>query len=302
MTRRILLVTHPGRADVRSHVRELVGMLKAAGIEVVVSAAMVDEALVARSELGHPELADPVCPAVGCELVLVLGGDGTILRGAEVSRDAGVPLLGINFGHVGFLAEAEAENLRGAVTQIADTDYAVQERMTVDITARVGDRHLLDTWALNEVSLEKVERGRMIMLTMEIDGRPVSTWGCDGVILATPTGSTAYAFSAGGPVMWPDVKALLVVPISAHALFARPLVVAPDSRLAVDLPLDAADPAVVWCDGLRSFDLPPGGRVEVTHGRRPVLLARLNNEPFADRLVTKFALPVEGWRGAGLTR
>ena len=137
----------------------------------------------------------------------------------------------------------------------------------------------------------------MIQAVIEIDGRPLSTWGCDGVIVATPTGSTAYAFSAGGPVLWPDAFSLLIVPISAHALFARPLVVSPDSVVAVEMSRDAMGRAVMWCDGSRSVDLPVDGRVVVRRGTRPVRLAKLNKEPFTDRIVEKFELPVRGWRG-----
>ena len=136
----------------------------------------------------------------------------------------------------------------------------------------------------------------MLEVVTEVDGRPVSTIGCDGVVMATPTGSTAYAFSAGGPVVWPEVEALLMVPISAHALFSRPLVVAPTSVLAVEV-LDRAGSGVLWCDGRRTLELPPGARIEVRRGSEPLRLARLNTGPFTDRLVAKFQLPVTGWRG-----
>ena len=137
----------------------------------------------------------------------------------------------------------------------------------------------------------------MLELVVEVDGRPLSRWGCDGVVAATPTGSTAYAFSAGGPVVWPTVDALLVVPISAHALFARPLVVAPSSVVALEV-LPSGTTGVVACDGRRTRPLPARARVEVRRGADPVLLARTSDEPFTDTLVRKFALPVEGWRGA----
>ena len=156
---------------------------------------------------------------------------------------------------------------------------------------------LCSSWALNEVTVEKASRERMLTLTVEIDGRPLSTWGCDGVVMATPTGSTAYAFSAGGPVVWPGVEAVLVVPISAHALFARPLVLAPQAHLAVDLVAGTEGHGVLWCDGRRAVDLPPGARVEVTRSSVPVRLARLTSSPFTDRLVAKFDLSVAGWRG-----
>jgi NAD+ kinase len=234
------------------------------------------------------------------ELVVVLGGDGTVLRGAEVARAAGVPMLGVNLGRVGFLAEAEDEDLAYVVDRIVARDYAVEERMTIDIDVTLDGGPLARTWALNEASVEKAVRERMIEVLVEIDGRPLSKWGCDGVIFATPTGSTAYNFSAGGPIVWPEVEALLLVPISAHALFARPLVASPRSVLALQLHPDGADDgskgAVMWCDGRRVVDLPPGARVEVRRGAVPVRFARLHQAPFTDRLVAKFALPVQGWR------
>ena len=156
----------------------------------------------------------------------------------------------------------------------------------------------------------------MLDLVIEVDGRPLSRWGCDGVVFATPTGSTAYAFSAGGPVVWPEVEALLLVPISAHALFARPMVVSPRSVLAAEVigatpgPRRDFSRRVLWCDGRRRVELDPGARVEVRRGSEPVLLARLRGAgavgegaeigaPFTDRLVAKFGLPVAGWRGQG---
>ena len=159
----------------------------------------------------------------------------------------------------------------------------------------------MSTWALNEATVEKAARERMIDVITEVDGRPLSRWGCDGVVCSTPTGSTAYAFSAGGPVVWPEVEALLMVPISAHALFAPPMVVSPRSVLAVELIAGhETSGAVLWCDGRRKVDLPPGARVEVRRGALPVLLARLQGPGpagFTDRLVAKFGLPVAGWRG-----
>jgi NAD+ kinase len=236
--------------------------------------------------------------AEGAELVLVLGGDGTILRGAEFSRAVDVPLLGINLGHVGFLAEAEREDLDATVEHIVRREYSVEERMTLHADVQLDGDLIASSWALNEVSIEKASRERMLETTLVVDGRPLSSWGCDGIIVATPTGSTAYAFSAGGPVMWPQVDAMLVVPNSAHALFARPLVLAPETHFVIEIQRENAGPGVLWCDGRRHVDLPPGARIEVRKGLRPVRLARLNAAPFTDRLVEKFDLSVAGWRGS----
>jgi len=230
--------------------------------------------------------------------------DGTLLRAAEMARECGTPLLGINLGHVGFLAEAEHDDVEITIDAIVHRRYTAEERMTLDVTVYRdidldGDKELVcTTWALNEASVEKAARERMLEVVVEVDGRPLSRWGCDGVVCATPTGSTAYNFSAGGPIVWPTVESLLLVPIRAHALFARPLVVATSSVLAVEVIGHTDGTGVLWCDGRRTVDLPPGARIEVRRGGTPVRLVRLHQAPFTDRLVAKFGLPVRGWRGA----
>jgi NAD+ kinase len=288
----ILLVTHTGRPAAMRSAHLVAGRLAAAGIAI--------RLLAPEAERLRLPGADVVPPgphaATGCELVIVLGGDGTLLRGAEFARAAGIPMLGVNLGRVGFLAEAEREDLSEVTDRVVQARYDVEQRMTLDVTVHVDGELVAETWALNEASVEKAARERMLDVVVEVDGRPLSRWGCDGVVCATPTGSTAYAFSAGGPVVWPEVEALLLVPISAHALFSRPLVVGPNSVLAVELVPGAAR-GVLWCDGRRFVDVPPSGRVEVRRGGRPVSLARLHRAPFTDRLVAKFALPVRGWRG-----
>jgi NAD+ kinase len=231
------------------------------------------------------------------ELVMVLGGDGTILRAADEVRGADVPLLGVNLGHVGFLAESERADLAQTVESVVKREYTVEERMALDVTLWADGIKMAHTWALNEVSVEKGDRERMLEVVTEVDGRPLSSFGCDGVVMATPTGSTAYAFSAGGPVVWPDVAALLMVPISAHALFTKPLVVSPDSTLAVEVLTRTNAHGIMWCDGRRSWPLPPGSRIEVTRSAEPVRLARMHASPFSARLVSKFELPIQGWRG-----
>ncbi|WP_425472443.1 NAD kinase [Subtercola boreus] len=231
------------------------------------------------------------------ELVIVLGGDGTILRAAEIVRGCPVPLLGVNLGHVGFLAESEREDLRASVERVLGGDYLVEERMTLDVVVTHRSEVVYEGWALNEATVEKASRERMIEVVIEVDARPLSSFGCDGVVMATPTGSTAYAFSAGGPIVWPSLDALLFVPLSPHALFSRALVIGPDSVLAVEMLERTPGAGVLWCDGRRGFDLPPGSRIESRKSAVPVRLARLTHGPFSDRLVRKFALPVEGWRG-----
>ncbi len=292
MTRSVLLLAHTGRQKTADAARRVVRRLQAAGVQVRVLAEEAEDIGLTGISVCHASNA-----AAGAELVLVLGGDGTILRAAELSRDAGVPLLGVNLGRVGFLAEAESQDLDQTIERVLAQDYGVEERLTLDVVVHAGGVQTGAGWALNEASVEKAARERMLEIVLEVDGRPLSRWGCDGVVAASPTGSTAYAFSAGGPVVWPTVAALLVVPISAHALFARPLVIAPSSVIAVEV-LPSGAEAVLNCDGRRTLPLPHGTRVEVRRGGRPVLLARTPDpRTFTDTLVEKFDLPVEGWRG-----
>jgi NAD+ kinase len=274
--RTILLVVHTGRPEGVRTARAVAGRLTSAGVTVRVLKSEADD-------LRCPDAEQmPVAPAAAetAEMVLVIGGDGTLLRAAEIARPAGTPLLGVNLGHVGFLAETEPEVLADAVDQVLAGAYIIEQRMTVDVTVARNGSITARTWALNEATVEKAARERMLDLVTEVDGRPLSRWGCDGIVFATPTGSTAYAFSAGGPVVWPDVEALLLVPISAHALFAGPMVVSPESVLAAEVIGATSEKgevsgAVLWCDGRRRVDLPHGTRVEVRRGAQPVLLARV---------------------------
>ncbi len=302
--RYVLLVAHTGRLEAVSATVEAVEQLVAAGLIPVMNSEQlveIQEFLQGRStstdflksvlELGV------VVPEKDLELVMVLGGDGTILKAAEIVRESATPLMGINLGHVGFLAESEREGLSHAVARVVAKDYLVKERLTLDVRVLVGGKEVFRTWALNEATVEKSAAERMLEVVVEIDRRPLSSFGCDGIIMATPTGSTAYAFSAGGPVVWPSVDAMLMVPLSAHALFSRPMVISPRSLLAVEVMDRSSGTGVLWCDGRRTHDLPVGARVEVSKSAKSVRLARLRQGPFTDRLVRKFSLPVTGWRG-----
>ena len=232
------------------------------------------------------------------DLVLVLGGDGTILRAFEIARERDIPLVGINTGHVGFLAEADPDGIEQVVADLVAGHYTVETRTTLDVEVICPDGTVTRDWALNEAALEKRDRARMIEVAIGVDGQAVSSFGCDGLIMSTPTGSTAYAFSCGGPVIWPEVEALLLVPVAAHALFTRPLVLGPNSCMEVVVQRVGFGGAEIWCDGRRSLDVPVGARIRVTRAARPVRLARFNQAPFASRLVRKFDLPVEGWRAS----
>lgn len=305
--REILLVAHPGRPDIADTVRRVGKVLSQANIRLRV---LVDEVDSSRIEPSGRDKGDDSLEselelrvvefgpdaAVGCELVLVLGGDGTFLRAAELAKTADIPVLGINLGRIGFLAEAEADYLEDALARVVTGDYRVEDRMTLDIVVRAGERVVDRGWALNEASIENGSRLGVLEVVLEVDDRPVSAFGCDGVLISTPTGSTAYAFSAGGPVVWPELEAILVIPSNAHALFARPLVTSPESIIAVETVAGSHD-GVVFCDGRRTLQLPAGGRVEVVRGASPIKWVRLDSAPFADRMVTKFALPITGWRG-----
>lgn len=228
------------------------------------------------------------------EIVIVLGGDGTILRGAVIARRLGVPLLGINLGRVGFMAEVEKSSFEEIAKAIIDKSYVIEPRLILEYEIERNGQVSSNGWALNEVTIE-CEQGTMIELLLQIDGRPISSWWADGLIVATPTGSTAYAFSVGGPIIWPQTDALVVTPIAAHALFTRPLVIPPSSDIAIDI---LSEDGIVKADALRFESLQVGDRVKVKRGDEPIKLAHVRSTNFSDRLVAKFKLPVEGWRGA----
>ncbi len=304
--RTVMLVVHTGREEVTETARRVEKVLGANGIALrVLSPEAVDRGPLHLAPDGMRALGVDIAvvdadahAARGCELVLVLGGDGTFLRAAERARNANIPVLGVNLGRIGFLAEAEAEaeTIDRVLDHIIARDYGVEDRMTLDIVVRSGGRVIDRGWALNEASMEKGSRLGVLGVVLEVDGRPVSGFGCDGVLVSTPTGSTAYAFSAGGPVMWPDLDAILLVPNNAHALFDRPMVTSPESAIAIEVEPGGHD-ALVFCDGRREMLVPAGGRLEVMRSQTSVRWARLGSAPFTDRLVRKFRLPVTGWRG-----
>lgn len=273
MTRSIALLTHAYRLDIKESVAAFRKGMQDIGFDVK----MVDD-------------GDDIS---GAELLVVFGGDGTILRAAEIARGRELPILGINYGHVGFLAEADPSSIREVAAALKERNWSVEKRMTIDITVALPDGSLISGWALNEVSVEKEASCRMIETDLAVDGRGLSSFKADGVLFSTPTGSTAYNFSAGGPIVWPDVEAILMVPIAAHALFTRPMVVGINSELKMHIRSELAD---VWCDGRRLIPVPADSIVTARYGKEPVLLARVNDAPFSERLVAKFNLPVAGWR------
>ena len=265
----MLLVVHPTRDDARLYGEELTQLLVADGFVV-----------------SHDS-------AEGAEIAVVLGGDGTILRAAQLCRGIEVPILGVNLGSVGFMAEINRPSTKDLLSSIVNKAYKFEPRLVVHYSIQRNQKEISSGWALNEVVIEGMP-GAMIQLFVQIDSRPLSRWGCDGVICATPTGSTAYAFSVGGPVVWPEVPALVLLPIAAHALFSRPIVISQDSEIAIDV---ESDDAHLFADGFRRTDLKVGDRIVITRDSQTVSLAHADASHFTDRLVAKFKLPVEGWRG-----
>ena len=308
--RRFLLYVHTGRAAALTSMLSVLQELRRRDVRAVVVDHQLDEILAAGDlvpptlrtflDSGAVDVLDAVSAADSVELGIVLGGDGTILRALEGVREADIPLHGVNLGHVGFLAESEVEDLSITVARLLDGDYEIEKRSTLDVAVLdADDDPVAQHWALNEASLEKADRQKMINVAIEIDDRPVSSFGADGVLLSSPTGSTAYAFSAGGPVIWPEVDAMQLIPLAAHALFARPLVLGRSSQAAVEMTFDNRSDALLTLDGRRTERITAGMRIEARLSDRYVRLARLAPTPFADRLVEKFQLPVVGWRGRG---
>jgi NAD+ kinase len=275
----VLLVTHPTRPEAISTANELTKLLNGKQINVY--------ATIKTDGANDFKATDQI------DLAVVLGGDGTMLRAAEIFRGKQVPILGINLGHVGFLAEIERPSLTEIVDAIASGTFSIEERMSLNYQLLRGGKVIESGWALNEVVVERNDH-QMIDLFVQIDHRPLSRWWCDAVICATPTGSTAYAYSAGGPVVWPEVDALVLLPLAAHALFSKPMVVSPNSEIAIDLESDSAD---LNADGIRRTKLQKNDRVILTSDKEDVLLAHIKPATFTDRIVAKFKLPVEGWRG-----
>ena len=281
--RSILFVINPNRPDARSVAEKLSALLEPAGFSFF---APSDSGISGAQDVALKDNAT-------VEIAVVLGGDGTMLRGAELVRDSQIPLLGINLGHVGFLAEVDKPTIEEIAQAIIDKRFTTETRMLLSYSVERGEKIVATGWALNEVTIER-NSSAMVQLFLQIDSRPLSRWGCDGVICATPTGSTAYAFSAGGPVVWPEVDALVLLPISAHALFSRPMVVSPDSKIVIDI---ESERALLLGDSLREFLLLEGDRVAITKDSKNVKLAHVHETLFSDRLVAKFKLPIEGWRG-----
>lgn len=282
---------HPERAEAERAAADFVERMSDADFRILTFADDVERL---RRIAPHADIV--AADHEPAELAVVFGGDGTILRAAEWAQPLGVPLLGVNLGHVGFLAELETSDMHALHQAVISREYEVEERLVLQVQLLDAQGALTwESFAVNEVSLEKLAREKMLNVLVSVDDRPLSRWGCDGVLVSTPSGSTAYAFSAGGPVIWPQVQAMLLVPLSAHALFNRPMVLAPSSEVQLDLSDDLTR-GVIWCDGRRNVEVVCGDTVRVTANDTFLRIARLSEQPFTTRLVKKFDLPVEGWR------
>lgn len=286
MSRNVAIAVNWDRSDAVAAASELIDLLHSGGINCITNVEPNIPAIPNLQIKAENELPNLEC-------ILVIGGDGTILRSAELARKLNLPLLGINHGHVGFLAESESSELAIIATAIINGGWHTETRLTLEVVVSHQDKELWRSWALNEISIEKASTSRIVELITAVDDRPVSRYAGDGVIVATPTGSTAYAFSAGGPIVWPSVDAVVLVPLSAHALFARPLVLSPQSVVVIDLISEAS----AWADSRRGGDLPAGARITIFRSEKPIRMIRLSSAPFTDRLVAKFNLPTSGWRG-----
>ena len=281
--RSAVLVVNPSRSEAVEGAAELTKLLQAADFELYSTS---DVTIAGVKNCETSSLPD-------VEVAVVLGGDGTILRGAELTRERNIPLLGINIGHVGFMAEVIRPEIAAVARSVIDKSYSLDSRMVLAYEVIRAGKVVNSGWALNEVTVER-QYTTMVELFVQIDGRPLSRWGCDGLIASTPTGSTAYAFSAGGPVLWPEVEALVLLPISAHALFSRPMVISPKSEIIVVI--ESAE-ALLSADALRKFPLESGDQVRIVRDASKVMLSHIVATTFTDRIVAKFKLPVEGWRG-----
>jgi NAD+ kinase len=281
--RSIAIIINPSRPEAIVAAEELAPLLYSAGFSLYT---ISDVSIEGIKKLPASELPD-------IEAAVVLGGDGTILRAAEVTLKRNIPLLGINLGQVGFMAEVNRPTISAIADSIIKKSYVTENRMVLQFSVEREGKEISTGWALNEVTVER-DGTTMVELFVEIDRRPLSHWGCDGLICSTPTGSTAYAFSAGGPVLWPEIDALVLLPISAHALFSRPMVVSPKSEIIVTV---ESSEALLSADALRKIPLKIGDRVIIARDEQTIKLSHVSKTLFTDRLVAKFKLPVEGWRG-----
>jgi NAD+ kinase len=282
---KIGFVVHGGREECADAARDVAARLSDRGVDVVVL--RPDE-----PADGYPDATTVTAEgfAHGLDLALSFGGDGTLLRAAYLCRDAGVPVLGLNLGRLGFLTEVERDDLSTVLDAVVGGDLRVDERATLTVRAEgPGGETLVEDWALNEVSVEKTARQRLLLMRLHVGGAVFATVPADAVVVASPTGSTAYAFSAGGPILSPQLAATVVTPVAPHSTFGRSLVLGEDEEVRIAVRRDQ-EPAVVSCDGRPPVTVPPGGSVFVVGGGPPVRLAHVREPDFFGRVRAKFGL------------
>lgn len=225
----------------------------------------------------------------GPDLVIALGGDGTVLRAAQIAHESDALLLGVNVGTLGYLTQVEGSAAGDAIDQVLSGGFEVEERMMLDCSFDSGSSERSFV-ALNEVLVERASQRRLVRLEVSVGGERLAAFNADGVIVATPTGSTAYALSAGGPIVSPRASCLILVPVNAHMIFSRPFVLAPDDTVEIDLG-EADQRASLVLDGAESCEFTSGSRLAVHRHSRPLRLVRLPGPGFVERLRTKLDLP-----------
>jgi NAD+ kinase len=290
--KRIGIVLHPARSEAAEAAARLAEAVAARGVQVWMSES--DAARTSAPVQTAAELPDDL------DLVFVLGGDGTLLRAAETAGRNGAPLLGVNLGRLGFLSELERAELDDGLAAVLDRGFDVEERMVIE--GEIGDgADARPVWALNDVIVEKVEIGRSIRLAISIAGEEFVEISSDGLIVATATGSTAYSFSAGGPIVSPRIDCVVVTPVSAHGLFNRSIVVPPDEEVAIRL-VDGTDAAALSADGRAAVPLAPGVPVRLRAGGARVRLAKVAPAPFWRLVREKFRLDARASGDGGARR
>lgn len=278
------MIVHPERETARSAALAAASQLRERGLSIV--GCKQDD-----WSSGELDVVTPEQFGERLDVVLVFGGDGTFLRAAYLARDSGVPLLGINLGRLGFLSECELPEVPWAVERLATGDYHVEDRMTLAVTVHDADGAVVTpAWALNDASVERREPQRLIVLDVDVGGTHLTSIPADALICASPTGSTAYAFSAGGPILSPLVEALVLTPVAPHTLFNRTIVVDPTEVIRIRPGASGHNPCVVSLDGRESVPLPADGEVRVTRGAKPVRMARVHPFDFYERIREKFGL------------
>jgi NAD+ kinase len=284
-----LFVPHRMKPEAADLARRLADWLASNGHLAVMLADDAREIGLTKIEIAELDDLDLDC-------AVSLGGDGTMLRALDLVCAKGTPVMGINFGQLAYLAEVEPDQAMTAISRFLDGEHRVEERMTIEIGVTSGSDHdatntrlsLARRIAVNEVVVEKLPLGTTVRLGIEVNGRPFLTYAVDGMIVATPTGSTAYNLSARGPILSPSIEAMLMTPVSAHMLFDRSMVLAPDEELSIRV-LGERDAAVV-VDGQNVATISAGGVVTCKRAGLPARLVTFSERDFRQVLKSKFGL------------